>query len=116
MIRTRPTRDETRYAALRELGCVACLLKGYTIPCGYAEIHHLVDHGYRTHSGGNQATIPLGPWHHRGEPRIDYTATEMRQIWGPSMFHESKEFARLYGGQRELLAKVNEMLSEGKSL
>jgi hypothetical protein len=115
VIRIGPTRDEKRYAALRQIGCIACVLKGYTFPCGHPEIHHLVDKGYRKHSGGNQATIPLGPWHHRGEPRIDYTATEMRAIWGPSMFAESKEFARLYGSQRDLLAKVNELLaSSGK--
>ena len=112
MIRIGPSRDEKRYAALREIGCIACRLKGYSIPCGMPEMHHLVDKGYRKHSGGNQATIPLGKWHHRGEVLIDYTATEMRQIWGPSMFHESKEFARLYGSQRDLLAKVNEMLRE----
>lgn len=112
MIRIGPTRDEKRYAALREIGCIVCRLKGYSIPCGMPEMHHLVDKGYRKHSGGNLATIPLGIWHHRGEPRIDYTATEMRQIWGPSMKRESKEFARLYGSQRELLAKVNELLRE----
>jgi hypothetical protein len=113
VIRTRPSNHEVRYAALREIGCLVCHLKGYTIPCGMTEIHHLVDKGYRKHSGGNQATIPLGVWHHRGEPLIDYTATEMRAIWGPSMFRESKEFTRLYGSQRELLAIVNEILSGG---
>jgi hypothetical protein len=114
VIRIGPTRDEKRYAALRAIGCIICRLKGYSFPCGHPEIHHLVDHGYRKHSGGNQATIPLGKWHHRGEPRIEYTVTEMRQIWGPSMELEGKEFDRLYGSQRAWLAKVNEMLQEGK--
>jgi hypothetical protein len=38
----------------------------------------------------------------------------MRMMYGPSMALESKEFARIYGSQRELLGKVNEMLRVGK--
>lgn len=117
MIRIGPSRDVRRYEALREIGCLACLIGRHTIPCGPVEIHHLVDNGYRKHSGGNQATIPLGPWHHRGVP-IDpkYTVTYMRHLYGPSMFYESKEFARVYGSQRELLSKVNVMPTIGKRL
>lgn len=59
------------------------------------------------------ATIPLGEWHHQGYPKYDLTVTYMRAMWGPSMALESKEFARVYGSQRELLAKVNEMLRTG---
>jgi hypothetical protein len=101
--------DVKRYEALRSLGCIACWISGFNsvVP----EIHHLVDKGYRKHSGGNQASIPLCSWHHRGEPRFDRTATYMRSWLGPSMRLESKEFARVYGSQRELLAKVNEMVN-----
>lgn len=103
-------RDLRRYEALRELGCVACRLEKWhgNLP---VEIHHLVDKGYRKHSGGNQATIGLCTWHHRGEPIMGHTLTWMRGIYGPSMRLESREFARVYGTQRELLARVNEMLS-----
>lgn len=112
MIRTGPSRDQRRYERLLAIGCIACLLGGH-LACGKVDVHHLVDKGYRKHSGGNQATIPLGAWHHRGEPLIDTTCTQMRLKFGPSMFHESKEFARIYGSQRELLAKINEILSFG---
>ena len=103
------SRDLKRYEALRTLGCIACLIGG-TPSCAKVEIHHLVDKGYRKHSGGNQATIPLCEWHHRGQPDITVGARWMRERCGPSMYLESKEFARVYGTQRELLAKVNEML------
>ena len=116
MIRTRPTRDETRYAALREIGCVACVLSDMKTQCGKLTMHHLVDKGYRKHSGGNQATIPLGEWHHQGIPFIDRTATWMRNMYGPSMVLESKAFAELYGGQRELLAETNRLLSGNTSV
>src|ERR1017187_653227 len=56
------SRDLKRYEALRAIGCIACSINGFS--AGNAEIHHLVDKGYRKHSGGNQATIPLCPWHH----------------------------------------------------
>lgn len=111
MIRLGPTRDERRYAKLRELGCIACRSERGLVGILPAEVHHLVDKGYRKHSGGNQATIPLCHWHHRGEPIIDHSVTWMRSMFGPSMFHEAREFAWAYGSQRELLAKVNELLA-----
>ena len=110
------TRDAKRYVALRELGCIACRLESVSIATLLpVEIHHLVDKGYRKHSGGRQATIPLCHWHHRGEPIMDHSTEWMREQFGPSMFWESKAFAERYGNQRELLAKVNEMLSTGHS-
>lgn len=109
MIRTRPSRDEARYERLRSLGCIACRIDGGA-GCGPVEIHHLVDKGYKKHSGGNQATIPLGSWHHRGQPYIDTSTGYMRALHGPSMFFEAKAFAEKYGSQRTLLAKVNELI------
>lgn len=109
MIRIGPTRDEKRYAALRQLGCIACSINGFY--AGHAESHHLVDKGYRKHSGGNQATIPLCAWHHRGEPWMDFPVSYMRERFGPSMKLESKAFREEFGSQRDLLAKVNEMIS-----
>lgn len=100
-----------RFVALRELGCIACSINGFW--AGAPEIHHLVDKGYRKHSGGDEATLPLCAWHHRGEPWIDFPVSYMRERFGPSMALEAKLFAQEFGAQRELLAKVNEMLSEG---
>jgi hypothetical protein len=111
LIRIGESRDAKRYQALRAIGCIACRQEspsiGTLLP---AEVHHLVDKGYRKHSGGNQATIPLCHWHHRGEPIIDHSVTWMRSMFGPSMRLESREFAKTYGTQRELLARVNAML------
>ena len=110
------SRDQRRYEKLVGFGCVACFLAKNATEGGRIEIHHLVDRGYRKLSGGNQATIGLCSWHHRGEPHMDYTVQWMRFMYGPSMALESKEFARMYGSQRELLAVVNERLQEGKRL
>lgn len=100
--------DKKRYDALHDLGCIACHIDGYMgVP---ADMHHLVDKGYRKHSGGNQSTLPLCKWHHQGEPIMDFTIGYMHAVRGPSMFHHGKEFARHYGTQRQLLAKVNELI------
>src|SRR5271168_672128 len=104
------SRKDARFDALRRLGCIACSINGFS--AGNPEIHHLVDKGYRKHSGGDQATIPLCQYHHRGIPWIDFPVSYMRERFGPSMALEAKAFAVEFGSQRELLAKVNEMLSK----
>lgn len=106
------SRDLKRYDALREIGCVCCLIEGHREPCGPVEIHHLVDKGTRAHSGGNQSTIPLGKYHHQGTPFMDRTVTYMRNRFGPSKRLEGREFTKVYGTDRQLLARVNEMLKE----
>jgi hypothetical protein len=106
------TRDKKRYSALHAIGCIICHIQGFEWT--QAEIHHLVDNGYRKLSGGNQATIPLCAWHHRGEPVMDQTIRYMVASRGPSMALESKFFAATFGTQRELLARVNDMISQGK--
>jgi Recombination enhancement, RecA-dependent nuclease len=110
LIRIGESRDAKRYKALLRIGCIACLIGGAPYACGRITIHHIVDKGYRKHSGGNLATIPLGEWHHQGIPYMDVTATFMRAMFGPSMELEKREFAKTYGTQRELLARVNEIL------
>lgn len=89
-------RDLKRYSKLVEYGCVCCKILGvYSVP----EMHHIVDRGYRKHSGGNASTIPLCPPHHRGHSTpIDI---------GPSLANGSKPFAAHWGTERELLAMVD---------
>ena len=107
--------DQKRYDALRAMGCIACRQESVSIATLLpVEIHHLVDKGYRKHSGGNQSTIPLCSWHHRGEPIMDHSVTWMRDQFGPSMFLEAKTFAEWYGAQRELLAKVNDTIGKNR--
>lgn len=106
------SRDKKRYEALREIGCICCLIARNPTQCGKVTMHHLVDKGYRAHSGGNQATIPLGEWHHMGRCHNGYKEGHMRMMYGPSMALEGKTFDDVYGSQRDLLARVNELLRE----
>ena len=96
--------DRARLDMLHRMPCIAC---GYAI----STAHHIVDKGYRKHSGGHQATIPLCRWCHLGEPRwAAVTIGEMSRTVGPSLAFNKRAFVQRYGTERELLAKVNEMI------
>jgi Recombination enhancement, RecA-dependent nuclease len=101
--------DAARMDKIKRLPCLACVQEGCSQP-NPTEVHHIVDNGYRRLSGGHSATIPLCSWHHRGEVLLGLTAAYMRGYYGPSMARESKAFARVYGKQRELLARVDAVL------
>lgn len=109
MTKTTPA-DRARYQQLKMLGCLACRINDNGLWCGAVECHHIVENGYRKLSGGNSATLPLGIYHHRGQPLIDRTVTWMRATFGPSLFGESKQFHERYGSQQSLLILTNELL------
>ena len=99
-----------RFHRLHEYGCVCCRHEG--LPIGPVDIHHLVDKGTRGLSGGDAATIGLCAWHHRGIVPAGHTIGSATLAFGPSLRHTSKLFTKIYGTQRELLAKVNEEIGE----
>jgi len=104
-----PTKaQQARHEALREMGCICCWnFHGRKM---WAEIHHIVDKGYRRHSGGHDATLPLCSWHHRGVNAFGFTAAQMTADFGPSLALSKREFVRVFGTERQLLETVNAML------
>lgn len=106
--------DQARLDVIHLMQCIACALDGLTQP-SKTEAHHIVDGGYRKHSGGHQATLPLCGWHHRGEPKIGFfTAPKsaMTHGFGPSLAVSKREFVRRFGTERELLTLVNGKITE----
>lgn len=101
-------RDQARYDKLHRIGCVACRKKG--LGWRAVDIHHIVDKGYREHSGGNRATLPLCEYHHRGVPAHECLTREMYEIFGPSLALKKREFKRVFGTERELLAEVDQLI------
>lgn len=87
--------------ALKDYGCVACWMEvgEWAAP----EIHHLTDGGRRL---GHRYTIPLCPWHHRGESATMVRASYARQLWGPSLARHPREFAERYGSENVLWQRV----------
>jgi hypothetical protein len=104
-------KPDIRLDIIHRLPCLACVQEGQSQP-NRTEAHHLVDKGYREHSGGDEATIPLCGWHHRGEPKKSHSKTEMGFIYGPSLATSKSFFVKRYGTERELLARVNDTIGK----
>ena len=106
-----PSERTARFDALRAIGCVCCRKNeeiGLVPVCMYAEIHHLNGGGHHGQKRrGDEYTIPLGPWHHRG---IGSHASLMTRLHGPSWAKGSKPFRAVYGTDDELLALANRLI------
>jgi hypothetical protein len=100
--------EQKRFNALREIGCIACWSEGKPGLPGH--IHHIVDKGYRKHSGGHASTLCLCEWHHVGQPSMGFSKNWMAEKYGPSLAENKKAFIVRYGTERELLEKTNGLL------
>lgn len=116
----KPTDEQqARQDRARELGCVACAIEwdlcGHNpvycdAPPGAPEIHHLTRTGRQI---GQDETVCLCSWHHRGICVANYDSRDMRDLFGPSMAKGSKPFHARYGSNEELLAYQNNLLERG---
>lgn len=97
--------DLARFEKLRAFGCIACFIEGLIfVRCGTVEVHHTLSGNKRR---GHEFTMPLGQWHHRGEPLPDYTKAQMREQFGPSLAEGSKPFHERYGSDEEIMARID---------
>lgn len=99
---TNSIEDQNRLDYIHTLPCIACVIIGQSqlLP---TEGHHIVDKGYREHSGGHQSTLPLCGWHHRGMCADGMSSVVMRAQYGPSFELEKRTFKIRFGSERELL-------------
>jgi hypothetical protein len=95
-----------RFREFQRIGCIACRERGVL---SQADVHHLLSGGKRR---GDDHTIPLCPWHHRGMPPAEVTEKEATRYYGPSMAKQPKLFRAIFGGDEELLAKVEALICE----
>jgi hypothetical protein len=98
--------DIERFSQLYALGCIVSRI--YFNRWEPAEIHHLVEGRKRL---GHQFTIPLSPWFHRGVPPADLRPSEATGLLGPSLALSKRNFVERFDTERNLLAKVNEMIA-----
>ena len=89
------------------LPCMCCQVEGVDQPFR-TEAHHIVDKGYRKHSGGDESRLPLCGWHHRGICEDGKTSSLMLFEYGPSLELNKKRFVATYGTERELLARISQ--------
>ena len=111
-----PTKAERAHlAAVKALPCIACFIEArfnVLTGCGPTEVHHTLSGNKRR---GHMFVLPLGRWHHRGEPFDGMSARQMRSLHGPSLARQSKLFHAWYGDDAELLARVNELLAQRRA-
>jgi len=99
------TLNAKRQEVIREVGCIACRAMGY----GYVacEVHHLTlggKHGQKRR--GEQFTVGLCTFHHRGQP--DGYGHER----GPSYALQPRAFRERFGNDAALLAQQNALIGE----
>lgn len=95
---------EMRDFAIREIGCICCLIKGRGfVP---AEKHHLLTTGLHGNGRrrGEQYTIGLCSYHHQGEKAVGTSeARRLSVLAGPSYGDEPVLFREEFGTDAELL-------------
>lgn len=101
--------DKTRLQLLHDMPCLCC--ESMRVPQPFrTEAHHIVRQSYRSHGGGDQATVPLCSFHHRGLCEDGMTGTQMEAKYGPSMFTNKRKFQIVFGTELELLEQTNKLL------
>jgi len=107
---TTPTKAEAaRFAKLKALGCVACILNGDPDE-NEPEIHHYLSGNKRI---GHHATVPLCYWHHNGLPYDEVPTAWFLSELGPSFHKHTRAFRLRYGSDAELIETVNGMIANG---
>ena len=103
-----PTKSESeRMQAIKDSGCIACMLatRGTQAP----DIHHITSGGRRQ---GDEYTIGLCPWHHRGLVMEGQTKQSMSGVFGPSLAFGKKTFNEFFGSEQILWEVQNYVLRE----
>lgn len=99
--------DKARFRAFQDIGCVACRKLGRF---SHADVHHLLSGGRRR---GHRFTIPLCPWHHRGEEAVYVPVREMEKLSGPSLARTPRKFRERFGTDEELLKYTDALIEAG---
>lgn len=94
---------EARIDRLQRIGCICCRKIGIK---SQIDVHHIVE-GYRL---GDEFTLPLCPYHHRGDPPDGMSSKEARAYYGPSLRLEKRNFKAKWGSERMLLAEIDALV------
>jgi len=101
---------ERRFQRIYQIGCICSRKRGWRAE---ADIHHL---NLDEHAGqkrlGDEYTIGLSPWFHRGIPVNGMNAAQCTKLLGPSMKLEPVRFREVFGTDEELLAEQNRLIDE----
>jgi hypothetical protein len=98
--------DQRRFDQIQQIGCVPCLLRG--LGHNPPDIHHIIDGGRRR---GHSFTYGNCPYHHRGIVPFGHDEKKVKEIMGPSLAKNPKEYHEVFGSE-EYLLEVQNMLIE----
>lgn len=98
--------ERERMARIKAFDCVACTITRVFRTATGVEVHHLLSGNKRR---GHLFTIPLCPWHHRGDAG-GWGVKWMEANMGPSLARTSRKFRAVYGTDDELLERTNKLL------
>lgn len=105
--------QQARQDRCRHLGCIACRMNfggdQYSIAPLPHEIHHQTECGRQI---GQDATVCLCAWHHRGICAPCTTSSQMLEFYGPSLAKGSKPFVAEYGSNAEQLEYQNKLIAQ----
>lgn len=103
----KPTKaEQLRFDAMKEAGCVACILDGRFHEPG--EVNHIVKGRKRL---GHEHSYFLCPYHHRNVPPCDgLEPGEAEERWGPSLAASPAAFREVYGSDEKLLEIQNRLV------
>lgn len=103
---------DRRFGRIREIGCLCCRRRGwFSLP----DVHHqnLGEHAGQLRLGDDH-TIGICPWHHRGMPLAPFNEAQCRRILGPSLQAEPVEFREVFGSDEYLLTWQNELIADAE--
>lgn len=99
--------QKKRFVAIKELGCIACLMREIPGPVE-CDVHHLTVGGkHGAPRRGHDYSIGLCSWHHRGQ----HNTASLHYSAGPSYYHEARKFREVFGDDDYLLSMQNDMLA-----
>lgn len=100
--KTQNAADRQRMKIMAEIPCIPCMVDGKkAVP---ATVQHRTDCGRRMEDE-HQQTYRSCPWHHLGEVPPGYRGSISRATLrhGPSIAHDRRTFAYVYGTEEELV-------------
>ena len=98
--------QQERQDRARSCGCIACVIECLPQP-NASEIHHQTKYGRQI---GQDHSVCLCQWHHRGICVIGKTSREMAFEFGPSLAKQPRKFFDIYGANAEQLEFQNRLI------
>ena len=89
----------------REAWCIPCILN-FTPDRPATTIQHVVD-GYRL---GHSHSYGCCGWHHQAILENEWTVQDMLRHFGPSLAHGSKDFARAWAKEADLVKLLDYLI------